>query len=44
MVLLESKELFVNQSAFTGESVPVEKIAGKAAVENGMENYGCNYS
>lgn len=25
MILLESKDLFVNQSAFTGESVPVEK-------------------
>ena len=22
----------------------IEKIAGKSAVENGMENYGCNYS
>ena len=34
MVLLESKDLFVNQSAFTGESVPVEKIVGKAGKQD----------
>lgn len=33
MVLLESKDLFVNQSAFTGESIPVEKIANKGGRE-----------
>jgi Mg2+-importing ATPase len=25
MILLETKDLFVNQSTFTGENVPVEK-------------------
>ena len=34
MVLLESKDLFVNQSAFTGESVPVEKMVGKAGQQD----------
>ena len=33
LVLLESKDLFVNQSAFTGESVPIEKIASNGAKE-----------
>ena len=33
LVLLETKDLFVNQSAFTGESVPVEKIAGMGGKE-----------
>lgn len=28
VMLIESKDLFVNQSAFTGESVPVEKRSG----------------
>lgn len=27
LILIDSKDLFVNQSVFTGESVPVEKIA-----------------
>ena len=27
VILLDSKDLFINQSVFTGESVPVEKIA-----------------
>ena len=27
LMLIESKDLFINQSVFTGESVPVEKIA-----------------
>lgn len=29
IVLIESKDLFLNQSVFTGESTPIEKIAGK---------------
>lgn len=33
LVLLESKDLFVNQSAFTGESVPIEKIASNGGKE-----------
>ena len=33
LVLLESKDLFVNQSAFTGESIPIEKIASKVGKE-----------
>lgn len=32
--MLESKDLFVNQSAFTGESVPIEKIASKGSKES----------
>ena len=34
MILLESKDLFVNQSAFTGESIPVEKRAFVSGKEN----------
>ena len=34
LVLLESKDLFVNQSAFTGESVPIEKITSKGGKES----------
>ena len=30
LILIESKDLFLNQSVFTGESVPVEKVCGKA--------------
>lgn len=33
LVLLESKDLFVNQSDFTGESVPIEKIASNGGKE-----------
>ncbi len=36
LILIESKDLFVNQSVFTGESVPIEKLAqlpGTAAKE-----------
>lgn len=29
ILLLESKDLFINQSVFTGESIPVEKVAEK---------------
>lgn len=36
-VLLESKDLFVNQSVFTGESVPVEKFASLDMVEESEE-------
>lgn len=32
MILLDSKDLFVNQSVFTGESVPVEKFANKMEI------------
>ena len=31
IILLESKDLFINQSVFTGESIPVEKVAGKTS-------------
>lgn len=34
LILLESKDLFVNQSAFTGESVPIEKMASKGGKES----------
>lgn len=30
MILIESKDLFINQSVFTGESIPIEKMANKA--------------
>ena len=33
IILIDSKDLFVNQSVFTGESVPVEKIAQTAGEE-----------
>ena len=29
MILIESKDLFINQSVFTGESIPIEKMANK---------------
>ena len=29
IILIESKDLFINQSVFTGESIPIEKVAGK---------------
>lgn len=31
ILLLESKDLFINQSVFTGESIPVEKVAEKTS-------------
>ena len=34
LYLLQSKDLFINQSSFTGESVAVEKKAGKKATIN----------
>ena len=34
MVLISSNDLFLNQSVFTGESIPVEKIAFKAGKED----------
>ncbi len=34
LVLIESKDLFLNQSAFTGESLPVEKIANRKEDQN----------
>ena len=33
MILIDSKDLFVNQSVFTGESVPVEKLAAKVEIQ-----------
>lgn len=33
MILIESKDLFLNQSVFTGESVPVEKFANKMEIK-----------
>lgn len=33
MVLIESKDLFINQSVFTGESIPIEKKANYAGKE-----------
>ena len=32
LYLIESKDLFINQSSFTGESIAVEKIAGRKAL------------
>ncbi len=37
LYLLESKDLFINQSSFTGESIAVEKIAFKTAKINDDE-------
>ena len=37
LYLLESKDLFINQSTFTGESISVEKIAGRKAHINEEE-------
>ena len=37
LYLLESKDLFINQSTFTGESIAVEKIAGRKAKINDEE-------
>lgn len=37
LYLLESKDLFINQSSFTGESIAVEKIAGRKAKINDEE-------
>ena len=34
MVLIESKDLFINQSVFTGESIPIEKKANYAGKES----------
>lgn len=34
MVLIESKDLFINQSVFTGESIPIEKKANCAGKES----------
>lgn len=33
VILIESKDLFVNQSVFTGESVPVEKMADSCDID-----------
>lgn len=39
MILLETKDLFVNQSIFTGESIPIEKRADiKDSIENDVFN------
>lgn len=32
-LVMESKDLFIDEAAFTGETFPVEKIPGKAAVD-----------
>ncbi len=37
LYLLESKDLFINQSTFTGESISVEKISGRKAHINEEE-------
>ena len=37
LYLIQSKDLFVNQASFTGESIAVEKIAGKKALINDEE-------
>ena len=37
LYLIQSKDLFVNQASFTGESIAVEKIAGKQALINDEE-------
>lgn len=34
MVLIESKDLFINQAVFTGESIPIEKKANYAGKES----------
>ena len=36
--LITSKDLFVNQAALTGESLPVEKLAEERETENPLEN------
>lgn len=37
LYLIQSKDLFINQSTFTGETVAVEKKAGKRAIVNNEE-------
>ena len=37
LYLIQSKDLFINQSTFTGETVAVEKKAGKKAIVNNEE-------
>ena len=36
--VIEAKDLFVNQSALTGESFPVEKTAGAIKAKEGVDN------